>query len=87
MLEVKGQHSRPLKQAKLLTASVALKNTQHRREGGCVTTEIDVDFQWILQLSWIKDINVNVICIIFKKKKKRTKMPLRHNCNLLLFAR
>ena len=44
MLEVKGEHSQPLKQAKQLTALVALKNTQRRKEGGSVTMETNLDF-------------------------------------------
>ncbi len=43
MLEVKGEHSQLLKQAKPLTALVALKNTQRRREGGSVIMETNVN--------------------------------------------
>lgn len=56
MLEVKGEHSRLLKQAKPLPALLALKNTQRRREGGTVSMETNLDFKWIMQL-----------CIVFKK--------------------
>lgn len=53
----KGKHSQLLKQAKPLTVLVALKNTQHRTEGGYVTMETNLGvLKWILQL-----------CIIFKK--------------------
>lgn len=65
MVDARGQKGAQqlLKQAKLLTALVALKNTQHRREGGAVTMETNSDFKWIVMHT-----NLIVICIIFKNK-------------------
>ncbi len=58
MLEVKREHSQLLKQAKPLTALVALKNTQHRREGRVCYRGNQLGFlKWVSQL-----------CIIFKNK-------------------
>lgn len=65
MVDARGQKGAQqlLKQAKLLTALVALKNTQRGREGGAVTMETNSDFKWILMHT-----NLIVISIIFKNK-------------------